>query len=73
MRTSLDDTHHSIKYGITLFIAKDISFFCYVWQNFHPYFSELGLKQSRAEWKESLLSIQNMGKCLHRVFKAIVN
>ena len=31
------------------------------------------IKQSQSEWKGSLLSTQNMGKVLHRVFKAIVN
>ena len=31
------------------------------------------LKQSKAEWKVSLLSTLNMGRCLHKVFKAVVN
>ena len=31
------------------------------------------IKQSQAEWKGALLSTQNMGKGLHKVFKAIVN
>ena len=30
-------------------------------------------KQSQAEWKGALLSTRNMGKRLHKVFKAIVN
>ena len=31
------------------------------------------IKQGKAEWKEALLSTQNMGKVLHKVFKAVVN
>ena len=30
-------------------------------------------KQRKAEWKGSLLSMRNMGKGLHKVFKAVVN
>ena len=31
------------------------------------------IKQSQEEWKVDLLSTQNMGKGLHKVFKAVVN
>ena len=31
------------------------------------------IKQGQAEWKGSLLSKRNMGKVLHKVFKAVVN
>ena len=31
------------------------------------------MKQSRAEWKGELLSTRNMGKGLHKDFKAVVN
>ena len=31
------------------------------------------IKQSQAEWKGALLSMWNMGKRLHKVFKAVVN
>ena len=31
------------------------------------------IKQRRAEWKGALLSTQNMGKVLHKVFKAVFN
>ena len=30
-------------------------------------------KQRKAEWKGALSSTQNMGKFLHKVFKAVVN
>ena len=30
-------------------------------------------KQRQAEWKGALLSMQNMGKILYKVFKAVVN
>ena len=30
-------------------------------------------KQVQEEWKGTLLSVQNMGKGLHKVFKAVVN
>ena len=29
--------------------------------------------RDKAEWKGTLLSTQNMGKGLHKVFKAVVN
>ena len=31
------------------------------------------IKQRLAEWKGALLSTKNMGKGLHKVFKAVVN
>ena len=31
------------------------------------------IKQSQPKWKGALLSTQNMGKGLHKVFKAVVN
>ena len=31
------------------------------------------IKQIQAEWKGALLSTQNMGKYLHKAFKAVVN
>ena len=31
------------------------------------------IKQRQMEWKGALLSTQNMGKVLHKLFKAIVN
>ena len=31
------------------------------------------VKQRKAKWKGALLSTQKMGKCLHKVFKAVVN
>ena len=31
------------------------------------------IKQRQVGWKVALLSTQNMGKCLHKVFKDIVN
>ena len=31
------------------------------------------IKLSQAEWKGALLSMQNMGKGLHKGFKAVVN
>ena len=31
------------------------------------------IKQSKSEWKGTLLSMRNMGKGLHKVFKAIIN
>ena len=30
------------------------------------------IKQRRAEWKGALLSMQNMGKVSHKVFKAVL-
>ena len=31
------------------------------------------IKQRKSEWKGELLSTRNMGKVLHKVFKAVVN
>ena len=31
------------------------------------------IKRSHVEWKEALLSTRNMGKGLHKLFKAVVN
>ena len=31
------------------------------------------IKQIHTEWKGALLSTRNMSKCLHKVFKAVVN
>ena len=31
------------------------------------------MKQGQAEWKGALLYTQNMGKGLHKVFKAVIN
>ena len=30
-------------------------------------------KLRQSEWKEALLSTKNMGKCLHKLFKAVLN
>ena len=31
------------------------------------------IKQNKTEWKGELLSMQNMGKGLHKVFKSVIN
>ena len=37
------------------------------------YMMHAHFKQVQEEWKGTLLSVQNMGKGLHKVFKAVVN